>query len=224
MERRIHKMQPTKKSGTKRTAAQRLKPRPIVAEDGLVLMDSLLRVVAFDAGAAAILNPPYPTDAGAKSLMPPQVPNEIVNAIRNRDPGDLSPLTMSTRIGNSDFKCQVYVLDSQNDSFGEPMTALHLEKDYLAVDAIREIADKHHLTVREQEVLRGMSMGFATKELAARMNISPNTVKAFLRLVMIKLGVTTRAGIVAKILHNGATLNTGTGLSTATPQVRKQAV
>jgi DNA-binding CsgD family transcriptional regulator len=157
--------------------------------------------------------------------MTPQVPTEILNAIRNRDPvGDSSPITMSLRIGNSGFKCQVYVLDSQDDSFGEPMTALHLEKDYLAVDAVREIADKHHLTVREHEVLRGISMGFATKELAEWMNISPNTVKSFLRLVMIKLGVTTRAGIVAKILHNSTTLNTGTGLSTATPQVRKRAV
>jgi DNA-binding CsgD family transcriptional regulator len=34
------------------------------------------------------------------------------------------------------------------------------------------------------------------------MAISPNTVKAFLRLIMIKMGVTTRAGIVAKILDH----------------------
>ena len=36
------------------------------------------------------------------------------------------------------------------------------------------------------------------------MNISPNTVKAFLRLVMIKMGVTSRSRIVAKILSSGA--------------------
>ena len=218
-------MQSTKKSGTKRTTTttQRVK-RPIVAEDGLVLMDSMLRVVAFDAGAAAILIPPHQPDAGPKTALTPEVPNEILNAVRNRDRVGPSPITMNIRIGKSDFKCQVYVLDSRNDTFGEPMTALHLEKDYLAGDAIREIADKHHLTEREHEVLKGISMGLATKELAEWMSISPNTVKAFLRLVMIKLGVTTRAGIVAKILHNGSTLNTATGLSTAAPQVRKQAV
>ena len=33
------------------------------------------------------------------------------------------------------------------------------------------------------------------------------SVKAFLRLIMIKMGVTTRAGIVANILHNGAKQN-----------------
>jgi hypothetical protein len=31
------------------------------------------------------------------------------------------------------------------------------------------------------------------------MNISPNTVKAFLRLVMTKAGVTTRAGLVGQM-------------------------
>jgi len=32
------------------------------------------------------------------------------------------------------------------------------------------------------------------------MSISPNTVKAFLRLIMVKMGVTSRSGVVGKIL------------------------
>ena len=39
-----------------------------------------------------------------------------------------------------------------------------------------------------------------TKEIAAHMGISVNTVKAFIRLLMGKMGVTTRSGIVAKAL------------------------
>jgi hypothetical protein len=34
-----------------------------------------------------------------------------------------------------------------------------------------------------------------------RMNISPNTVKVFLRLIMIKMGVTSRGAIIAQILQ-----------------------
>jgi DNA-binding CsgD family transcriptional regulator len=45
-------------------------------------------------------------------------------------------------------------------------------------------------------------MGLATKELATRLNISPNTVKAFLRLVMIKMGVATRGEMFAKLLES----------------------
>ena len=82
------------------------------------------------------------------------------------------------------------------------MIALHLEKDFSASDAAQELAAKYNLTEREQEALGGILMGFSSKEVAERMNISPNTVKAFLRLIMIKMGVTRRAGIVAKILEN----------------------
>ena len=32
------------------------------------------------------------------------------------------------------------------------------------------------------------------------MSISPNTVKAFLRVIMVKMGVTSRSGVVGKIL------------------------
>jgi DNA-binding CsgD family transcriptional regulator len=35
--------------------------------------------------------------------------------------------------------------------------------------------------------------------MADRMKISPNTVKSFLRLVMVKMGVSTRSGILGKI-------------------------
>jgi DNA-binding CsgD family transcriptional regulator len=42
-------------------------------------------------------------------------------------------------------------------------------------------------------------MGLTSKEVATRMNISPNTVTAFLRLIMVKMGVTTRSGIVGKL-------------------------
>jgi len=41
--------------------------------------------------------------------------------------------------------------------------------------------------------------------LAERMNISPNTVKVFVRLIMIKMGVATRGAIVAQILQDQST-------------------
>jgi DNA-binding CsgD family transcriptional regulator len=41
--------------------------------------------------------------------------------------------------------------------------------------------------------------GFTSKEIAERMKISPNTVKAFIRLVMVKMGVSTRSGIIGKL-------------------------
>ena len=43
-------------------------------------------------------------------------------------------------------------------------------------------------------------LGLSSKEIASRMSISPNTVKAFLRVIMVKMGVTSRSGVVGKIL------------------------
>jgi DNA-binding CsgD family transcriptional regulator len=42
--------------------------------------------------------------------------------------------------------------------------------------------------------------GLTSKEIADRMGISPNTVKAFIRLVMVKMNVSTRSGIIGRIV------------------------
>jgi DNA-binding CsgD family transcriptional regulator len=80
------------------------------------------------------------------------------------------------------------------------MLAVYLKREISVMDAVHQVGVDYHLTDREQEALIGVSMGLTSKELAERMNISPNTVKAFLRLVMIKMGAATRAGIVGKLL------------------------
>jgi len=62
------------------------------------------------------------------------------------------------------------------------------------------VYDRFGLTPREQEAIQFLLQGLTSKEIAGHMKISPNTVKSFLRLVMVKLGVSTRSGIVGKIL------------------------
>jgi DNA-binding CsgD family transcriptional regulator len=176
----------------------------VMAEVGLVLMDLSLKLIAFDRGAAAILN--YSNQPGVKPDAAACIPKEILDAIRGRKPADLASVKAHFRVGKSEFICRAYLVEPNNGSMTHPVVALHLEKVSSASDTIVEVAGKYGLTEREQEVLRGISMGLANKELADRMSISPNTVKAFLRLIMIKMGVTTRAGIVANILHNGTTL------------------
>src|SRR5579885_1251872 len=55
------------------------------------------------------------------------------------------------------------------------------------------------LTPRELQTVSLLIEGLTSKQIAARMNISPNTVKAFLRIVMFKMDVATRSGIVGKV-------------------------
>jgi len=62
------------------------------------------------------------------------------------------------------------------------------------------VSQQFNLTQREQEVLKHLVQGLTGKAIANRMNISPNTVKAFLRMIMIKMGVSSRSEVVIKII------------------------
>lgn len=67
-----------------------------------------------------------------------------------------------------------------------------------------DVSEKFNLTPREQQVLQYLSHGLTTKEIAVGMEISPNTVKNFVRMIMIKMGVSTRSGVVGKAFGTGA--------------------
>lgn len=173
-----------------------------MAEVGLVLMDLSLELVALDQGAAAILN--YSSRPALKRDAASLIPREVLDAVRSHKPTDLSSVRAYFRQGISEYTCRAYLVESYDPSISAPLVALHLEKVSSATDAVHEIGVKYNLTDREQEALRGISMGLTSKEVAERMNISPNTVKAFLRLIMIKMGVSTRGGIVANILNRAS--------------------
>jgi len=75
-----------------------------------------------------------------------------------------------------------------------------LERDEASgYSALAEISEQFDLTQRERETIEFLLQGLTSKEIAIRMKISPNTVKAFLRLVMVKMQVSTRSGIAGKI-------------------------
>jgi DNA-binding CsgD family transcriptional regulator len=75
-----------------------------------------------------------------------------------------------------------------------------LERDASSsYSALEEVSEQFDLTQRERETVEFLLQGLTSKEIATRMQISPNTVKAFLRLVMVKMKVSTRSGIAGKL-------------------------
>jgi DNA-binding CsgD family transcriptional regulator len=129
---------------------------------------------------------------------PNLIPEEILEVIRRRSPEDESGGMMQFQIGQLSYLCRYYIVQSPERS---PMIALHFESDHFETDRIAPIAAEYALTEREQEALRGIAQGLTTKELANWMRISPNTAKTFVRLIMIKLGVTTRTAILGRVLE-----------------------
>ncbi|MGQ3686335.1 MAG: response regulator transcription factor [Candidatus Loosdrechtia sp.] len=56
------------------------------------------------------------------------------------------------------------------------------------------------LSPREQEIVMLLIDDRCNKEIAKSLNLSINTVKGYLKLLMLKLGVSSRAGIIGRIL------------------------
>lgn len=59
------------------------------------------------------------------------------------------------------------------------------------------------LTAREQQVLRYAARGLSRREIAARLDVSVNTVRSHSQHMLSKLGVNTTLGAVALVLREG---------------------
>src|ERR1019366_2438506 len=89
----------------------------------------------------------------------------------------------------------------ENEGLKQSLLALHLERGVSAPEAVRKLSVIYGLTERQHEALLGIATGLSNKEMAQRMRISPNTVKVYLRLIMAKMGATSRAEVAAKLLE-----------------------
>jgi len=182
-------MAPTRNITSKRVLRHEPRACPARADVGIVLLDLSLHLLAFDRGAAEMF--------GKESI-----PRELMDVIRRSNPGDPSTAKIRFRLGMRDYTCRLYLLQSGGAHQPDPIVAVHLERETSVYDAVSEVGDEYRLTDREHEVLKEIAAGLTSKEVAQRMNISPNTVKVFLRMIMMKMGVSTRSGVIAKLLEH----------------------
>ena len=176
---------------------------------GIVVTDLSLTPIAVDRGASSILNGACLDDLStnpADRAVSVQLPKEVLEFVAKRQSGETATGETTFRSNGAEYVCRVFHIEPQNSMLQQPVLVLHFEKETAAPsDAVYQVAADYGLTDREQEALVGISLGLTSKELAKRMNISPNTVRAFLRLIMIKMDVSTRGGVVAKILDRAQT-------------------
>ncbi|MGC2555804.1 MAG: LuxR C-terminal-related transcriptional regulator, partial [Candidatus Sulfotelmatobacter sp.] len=83
------------------------------------------------------------------------------------------------RSGKRRYNCRIFQLDSPEKG---ALLVLVLERLASRTASLSQLSQEFDLTVREQETVQLLLQGLTSKEIAARMNLSPNTVKAFLRL------------------------------------------
>lgn len=167
---------------------------------GLLITDSYLNVVASNVEAVKIL---------AFPIEPQSIPN-LEAWLANRIKAELVDRTLNSRVAlkpqfkseKRTYRCRSFPLNVNGKAnvAHHPSQILLLERHSPGTTSLREISERFGLTKREQETVKYLLDGLTSKEIAGYMQISPNTVKAFIRLVMVKMKVSTRSGILGKII------------------------
>ena len=171
------------------------------ARPGLIVVDDSLSVFACNGEALQILT--YPD-------RPDKIPH-LSTWLTNKIRADLAEKQISRgflgefRSAKRKYLCRSFPLDRKEISVNRSASSkrlmlVMLERQSNEAVTIAEISERFGLTAREQETVELLLEGLTSKEIAERMEISPNTVKAFIRLVMVKMNVSTRSGIIGRIV------------------------
>ena len=166
----------------------------------------------------ASLQPIYASEEALAILAYPEVPsknkdlgNSLQSKIRsllhsngnhNGHHNGFSPSKFLNEVASGKRRYQIRAFSMKSNLGIErgPAIALLLERSHRGAFNLESLARKFCLTQRESETVDLLIQDLSTKQIASRMNISPNTVKAFLRSVMIKVGAKNRTGIIGRIL------------------------
>lgn len=177
---------------------------PARVPTGFVLLDSTLRVIQCNSVALEIFG--YPDMTQADETLNSFISGKIAPLVRDREPGQLSFVTEFFS-GRRQYFCRAYLLGQIQPGSAEEHIAVVLERSASILSGLKHVANQFELSPRESQVLRLILRGFSNKEIANEMKLSPNTVKAFTRMVMIKMAAPTRARVVSKTLNCLETLH-----------------
>ena len=168
---------------------------------GFLLLDGSLRPIVFNAEALRVLSYPDPP----ANVRRPDVflAGKIRESLLSPQPSSESRLVNEFRSGRRRYLCRAFAVDSDANGSSRASIAVLLERAPVSVIPLSPVSEQFNLTRRECHALEHLLQGLSNKEIANRMSVSPNTVKAFLRLIMLKMDVSSRAAIVAKLMMTG---------------------
>jgi DNA-binding CsgD family transcriptional regulator len=167
---------------------------------GFVLVDAEKNPVCYNAEAVRIL---AELSEGAEAPRNGGVPRgkaltALVRRALSRNDAGVTEFTS----GKMRYRCWTFSVFQDAKRPTDAFTGLLIEPSKRNDARESEVAEKFHLSKREEETVSLLTLGLTSKEIATRMGVSPNTIKVFLRLIMTKMAVGTRSGIVGKLLQN----------------------
>jgi DNA-binding CsgD family transcriptional regulator len=165
---------------------------------GFLLLNSSLLPIYANHDAVRILcypRTPKPSKAALQAIK-----KRVHSLLRDHRPSPGDPSLVEFSSDKRRYLVRAFHLDAYTQGPLQPAYALLIERGHHVMLDLAQISNQYGLTSRENETMRLLLGGLTSKEIASRMEISPNTVKVFLRLIMLKMGVTTRAGIIGKFV------------------------
>ena len=170
-----------------------------VSAEAFLLFDPSMNPVFVSRLAVEVLLYPHKVELqkNLDTTLSGEIRGKLVWAKFSGSPGLVDRLQSGKRL----YQCRAVRVNAIDGSDSPSSIAVFLERGTSRAIPLAQVAENFKLTSREQDVLQYLSEGgLTTKEIAARIRISPNTVKSFLRSIMLKMGVTTRSGIVGKAI------------------------
>jgi len=168
-------------------------------EMGLLILDPTHTPIASTPEALRILAFPMdPTQIQhSDTFVRHKVGTELLLSTGNRDE---SVFISEFRSGKRRYLCTAFSLQGPRAPQGQAWFALLFERSTRSTIDLARVGAQYGLTPRERELVQNLLLGLTTKEIATRMKVSASTVNAFLHLVMVKMGVRTRSGVVRQIV------------------------
>jgi len=122
-----------------------------------------------------------------------------------RKSGDRDPVTRSFieffNSGKREYVVRGVILsDHMHSSKRKNQYMFILERIRTDLLNIPQISREWNLNKREQDLIQLLLSGMSNKEIAYALGLSLNTIKAYMKLLMRKLGVNSRSGIISLVL------------------------
>ncbi len=173
------------------------------SNDGFLLLDARLNLIASNDPALQVLC--FPSEAGRIKEPKVFLANRVRTTLLDHNRQGGPAFVKEFRSGKRRYICKSLQVGCKGNDYPQPAFAVLLERDTAKSHSeVAEISAQFDLTQRECETVEFLLQGLTSKAIAIRMKISANTVKAFIRLVMVKMNVSTRSGIVGRFAGSGA--------------------
>lgn len=167
---------------------------------GLILLDGAQKPIYFNSEAVRVLTFPRSTERvkNLRKLLSAEIRAILLHAT---GPGCLArPVEFLS--GRRRYLCRAFSLAHNTQNPSRSITGLLIERTCPKSADVAKLAEQFHLTPREQETVSLLKDGLTSKEIASRLEVSPNTVKTFFRFIMTKMAVSTRSGIIGKLVQS----------------------